>query len=79
MRRRTSLGGLYSIPEIYMLSDISPDFCDSCALDDRRKGASDENIQGSTYLSVPAGARICEESFRENSTASITLLTGQYN
>lgn len=46
-----------------MLSDISPDFCDSCALDDRRKGASDENIQGSTYLPVPAGARICEESF----------------
>lgn len=58
-----TIGGLYSITEIYMLADSSPDLCDSCAFDDRLKGAFEENIQESTYLPEPAGARIGEESF----------------
>ncbi|KAF5743031.1 hypothetical protein HS088_TW09G01093 [Tripterygium wilfordii] len=57
--KRTVLGGIYSITEIYMLTDISPDFRDTWAfLDDRVKDAFDlkKTIQEAKYLAETVGA-----------------------
>ncbi|CAB4268714.1 unnamed protein product [Prunus armeniaca] len=57
--KRTVLGGIYSTTEIYMLTDNSPDFCDTWAfLDDRVKDAFDlkKTVQEATYLAEAVGA-----------------------
>ncbi|GAV64764.1 COQ9 domain-containing protein [Cephalotus follicularis] len=57
--KRTILGGIYSTTEIYMLTDSSPDFCDTWAfLDDRVKDAFDlkKTIQEVKYLAEAIGA-----------------------
>ncbi|KAF5726100.1 hypothetical protein HS088_TW23G00841 [Tripterygium wilfordii] len=57
--KRTILGGIYSTTEIYMLTDVSPDFRDSWAfLDERVKDAFDlkKTIQEAKYLAEAVGA-----------------------
>ncbi|KAH9652782.1 actin 1 [Citrus sinensis] len=57
--KRTVLGGIYSTTEIYMLTDSSPDFCDTSRfLDDRVRDAFDlkKTFQEATYLAEAVGA-----------------------
>ncbi|KAL9444870.1 hypothetical protein AB3S75_017959 [Citrus x aurantiifolia] len=57
--KRTVLGGIYSTTEIYMLTDSSPDFCDTWRfLDDRVRDAFDlkKTFQEATYLAEAVGA-----------------------
>ncbi|KAH9804708.1 actin 1 [Citrus sinensis] len=57
--KRTILGGIYSTTEIYMLTDSSPDFCDTWRfLDDRVRDAFDlkKTFQEATYLAEAVGA-----------------------
>ncbi|KAE8735294.1 hypothetical protein F3Y22_tig00000340pilonHSYRG00175 [Hibiscus syriacus] len=57
--KRTVLGGIYSTTEIYMLTDSSPEFRDTCLfLDNRVKDAFDlkKTIQEAKYLAEAVGA-----------------------
>ncbi|PRQ56127.1 putative ubiquinone biosynthesis protein COQ9 [Rosa chinensis] len=57
--KRTVLGGIYSTTEIYMLTDNSPNFCDTWAfLDNRVKDSFDlkKTIREATYLAEAVGA-----------------------
>lgn len=57
--KRTILGGIYSTTEVFMLTDSSPEFCDTWAfLEDRVKDAFDmkKTIQEATYLAEAVGA-----------------------